>query len=139
MKRRITTILAADIASFSRLVAEDEDGTLQRLNAHQDVFIDVVTRSHGRVFNTAGDSIMCEFESPVDAVRAAIDIQEALRTRNLAFPPARWLQFRIGVSMATWSSATAIFWAWRSISRPDWSISPSPGEFASPAGCMRRW
>jgi class 3 adenylate cyclase/tetratricopeptide (TPR) repeat protein len=99
VKRRITTILAADIASFSRLVAEDEDGTLQRLTAHRDVFIDVVARSHGRVFNTAGDSIMCEFESPVDAVRAAIDIQEALRTRNLAFPPARWLQFRIGVSM----------------------------------------
>ncbi|HZB63476.1 MAG TPA: adenylate/guanylate cyclase domain-containing protein [Microvirga sp.] len=99
MKRKITAILAADIASFSRLVAEDEDGTLQRLSTHRDVFIDIVARSHGRVFNTAGDSIMCEFESPVDAVRAAIDIQEALRTRNLAFPPARWLQFRIGISI----------------------------------------
>ena len=101
MKRKITAILAADIASFSRLVAEDEDGTLQRLSTHRDVFIEIVARSHGRVFNTAGDSIMCEFESPVDAVRAAIDIQEALRTRNLAFPPGRWLQFRIGSPSAT--------------------------------------
>jgi class 3 adenylate cyclase/tetratricopeptide (TPR) repeat protein len=99
VKRKITAILAADIASFSRLVAEDEDGTLQRLSTHRDVFIEIVARSHGRVFNTAGDSIMCEFESPVDAVRAAIDIQEALRARNLALPPGRWLQFRMGISI----------------------------------------
>ena len=101
MKRKITAILAADVVSFSRLIAEDEEETLRRLTTYRGVFDDFVLRHHGRVFNTAGDSIMCEFESPVDAVRAAIDIQEALRTRNLAFPPGRWLQFRIGSPSAT--------------------------------------
>ena len=95
----MTAILAADVVSFSRLIAEDEDETLRRLTAYRGIFDDFVLRYGGRVFNTAGDSIMCEFESPVEAVRAAIDIQEALRTRNLAYPPGRWLQFRIGVSV----------------------------------------
>jgi class 3 adenylate cyclase len=99
VKRKITAILAADVVGFSRLVAEDEEATLGRLTTCRSVFDDLVSRYHGRVFNTAGDSIMCEFGSPVDAVRAAIDIQEALRTRNLACPPGRWLQFRIGISM----------------------------------------
>jgi class 3 adenylate cyclase len=99
VKRKITAILAADVVGFSRLVAEDEEETLRRLTAYRGVFEGLVSRYHGRVFNTAGDSIMCEFESPVDAVRAAIDIQEALRTRNLTYPPGRWLQFRIGISV----------------------------------------
>lgn len=98
MKRKVTAILAADIVGFSRLIAEDEEGTLQRLAAYRSIFEDYVARCNGRIFNTAGDSIMCEFENAVDAVKAAIDIQEALRARNLAYPANRWLQFRIGIS-----------------------------------------
>lgn len=99
MRRRIAAILAADVVSFSRLVAEDEEETLRRLSDYRAIFSDFVTRSHGRIFNTAGDSIMCEFESPIEAVRTAIDIQELLRTRNLTYPPSRWLQLRIGISI----------------------------------------
>ncbi|WP_175493820.1 adenylate/guanylate cyclase domain-containing protein [Microvirga guangxiensis] len=99
MKRRTATILASDVVSFSRLIAEDEEETLRRLTAYHRACETFVTRHGGRIFNTAGDSIMCEFETPLNAVRAAIDIQEAIRTRNLSYPPQRWLQFRIGISM----------------------------------------
>lgn len=99
MKRKIAAILAADVASYSRLVAEDEEDTLRRLAAYREVFDDFVVRAGGRIFNTAGDSVMCEFASAVEAVRCAIDIQESLRTRNMAFQPSRRLQFRIGISI----------------------------------------
>lgn len=98
MKRRAATILASDVVSFSRLLAENEEETLQRLTAYRRACETFVVRHGGRIFNTAGDSIMCEFESPLQAVRAAVDIQEAVRARNLAFPPSRWLQFRIGIA-----------------------------------------
>lgn len=99
MKRRIAAILAADVAGFSRLVAEAEEETLQRLAAYREVFDAFVARHGGRIFNTAGDSVMCAFDSAVEATRCAIDIQESLRTRNLTLPPGRRLQFRIGISI----------------------------------------
>ncbi len=98
--RKIAAIMAADVASYSRLVAEDEEETLHVLADYREVFEDFVDRYGGRIFNTAGDSVMSEFTSAVEAMRAAIDIQEALRTRNLAHPPNRWLQFRIGITIA---------------------------------------
>jgi class 3 adenylate cyclase len=99
MKRKIAAILAADVAGYSRLVAEDEEETLTRLGAFRQVFDDFVKRAGGRIFNTAGDSVMCEFDSAVEAVRCAIDIQESLRTRNRSYPPNRRLQFRIGITI----------------------------------------
>ncbi|WP_243369432.1 adenylate/guanylate cyclase domain-containing protein [Microvirga solisilvae] len=99
MRRRTATILASDVVSFSRLVAEDEEGTLRRLTAYHRACETFIARHGGRIFNTAGDSIMCEFETPLKAVLAAIDIQEAIRARNLSHPPHRWLQLRIGISM----------------------------------------
>jgi class 3 adenylate cyclase len=99
MKRKIAAILAADVAGYSRLVAEDEEETLTRLGAFRQVFDDFVQRFGGRIFNTAGDSVMCEFDSAVEAVRCAIDIQESLRTRNRDLPPGRRLQFRIGITI----------------------------------------
>src|SRR3712207_116004 len=99
MKRKIAAILAADVAGYSRLVAEDEEGTLRRLGSHREVFDDFVHRYGGRIFNTAGDSVMCEFDSAVEAVRAAIDIQESLRTRNPGQPPGRWFPGRVGITI----------------------------------------
>ncbi|MDJ1159530.1 adenylate/guanylate cyclase domain-containing protein [Chelatococcus sp. SYSU_G07232] len=99
LKRKIAAILAADVAGYSRLVAEDEEETLRRLAAYREVFDDFVRKAGGRIFNTAGDSVMCEFESAVEATRCAIDIQESLRTRNLAYPPNRRLTFRIGITI----------------------------------------
>jgi class 3 adenylate cyclase len=99
MKRKIAAIVAADIAGYSRLVAEDEEETLRRLASYRAVFDDFIARGAGRVFNTAGDAILAEFPSAVEAVRCAIDIQESLRTRNLAYPASRQMSFRIGITI----------------------------------------
>jgi len=99
MKRKIAAILAADIAGYSKLVAEDEEETLRRLESYREVFGDFVARFSGRIFNTAGDAVLAEFPSAVEAVRCAIDVQESLRTRNLAYPASRQMSFRIGITI----------------------------------------
>src|ERR1700689_1350910 len=99
MKRKIAAILAADIAGYSRLVAEDEEETLRRLASYRSVTDDFIARSGGRIFNTAGDAVLAEFPSAVEAVRCAIDIQESLRTRNMAYPASRQMSFRIGITI----------------------------------------
>jgi class 3 adenylate cyclase len=99
MKRKIAAIFAADIAGYSKLVAEDEEETLRRLASYRSVMDDFIARSGGRIFNTAGDAVLAEFSSAVEAVRCAIDIQESLRTRNMAYPPSRQMSFRIGITV----------------------------------------
>jgi class 3 adenylate cyclase len=99
MKRKIAAIMAADIAGYSKLVAEDEEETLRRLASYRGVFGDFITQFSGRIFNTAGDAVLAEFPSAVEAVRCAIDVQESLRTRNLAYPSSRQMSFRIGITI----------------------------------------
>jgi adenylate cyclase len=99
MKRKIAAIMAADVAGYSKLVAEDEEETLRRLTAYRAVIEDFITKAGGRVFNTAGDAVLAEFPSAVEAVRCAIDVQESLRTRNLAYPASRQMHFRIGITI----------------------------------------
>jgi class 3 adenylate cyclase len=99
MKRKIAAIFAADVAGYSRLVAEDEEETLRRLASYRGVMDDFIARAGGRIFNTAGDAVLAEFSSAVEAVRCAIDIQESLRTRNLAYPASRQMSFRIGITV----------------------------------------
>ena len=99
MKRKIAAILASDVAGYSRLVAEDEEETLRRLKSYRDVFQAFITQHNGRIFNTAGDAVMVEFPSAVDAVRCAVDVQESLRTRNMAYPDSRKLSFRMGITI----------------------------------------
>src|SRR5215475_8659640 len=99
MKRKIAAIFAADVAGYSKLVAEDEEETLRRLASYRSVMDDFITRAGGRIFNTAGDAVLAEFSSAVEAVRCAIDIQESLRTRNLAYPTSRAMNFRIGITI----------------------------------------
>ena len=72
---------------------------MRRLMSYRSVFEDFVARADGRIFNTAGDAILAEFPSAVDALRTAIDIQELLRTRNLSYPPSRHMVFRIGLTI----------------------------------------
>jgi class 3 adenylate cyclase len=99
MKRKIAAIFAADVAGYSRLVAEDEEETLRRLASYRSVMDDFIGRAGGRIFNTAGDAVLAEFSSAVEAVRCAIDIQESLRTRNMAYPASRQMNFRIGITI----------------------------------------
>jgi class 3 adenylate cyclase len=100
VKRKISAILAADIAGYSRLVAEDEEETLGRLAIYRTVLDDFIARWGGRIFNTAGDAVLAEFPSSVDGVRCAVDIQEGIRARNLAYPQGRQMLYRIGITVA---------------------------------------
>ncbi|SFK74513.1 MHYT domain-containing protein [Methylocapsa palsarum] len=99
-QRKIAAIMAADVAFFTTLVANDEEETLRLLSVYRSVFENFVTNYRGRVFNTAGDSLMSEFSSAVQAMRAAIEIQDRLRTLNQSRSPDRRLQFRIGITIA---------------------------------------
>src|ERR1700730_4832160 len=99
MKRNNAAIVAADIAGYSKLVAEDEEETLRRLASYRSVFDDFISRGSGRIFNTAGDAVLAEFPSAVEAVGCATDVQESRRTRTLAYPPSRQMNFRIGITI----------------------------------------
>ncbi len=99
VERKLATILSADVAEFSRLMGEDEEQTLRTFRGHKKVFESLVATHRGRIFNTAGDAILAEFPSAVEAVRCATDIQSALRTRNDQLPPNRQVRFRIGVNL----------------------------------------
>ena len=80
-------------------MAEDEELTLRTFRGHKEVFEKLVELHRGRVFNTAGDAILAEFGSAVEAVRCATEIQAALRTRNDQLPEDRQVRFRIGVNL----------------------------------------
>ena len=99
LERKLATILSADVAGYSRLMAEDEEQTLRIFRGHREIFESVVAMHRGRIFNTAGDAILAEFPSAVEAVRCATEIQTAVRTRNDQFPEARQVKFRIAVNL----------------------------------------
>ena len=97
VERKLAAIFAADIAGYSRLMARDEVGTLARLKACR-VIIDGLIASHrGRIFNTAGDSVVADFASAVDAVQCAVAVQAAIATENAGGTADEPMQFRIGV------------------------------------------
>ena len=99
VERRLATILVADVFGYSRMMGEDEERTVRTLRGHRAVFDELLKTYRGRVFNTAGDAILAEFPSAVDAVRCATEIQSALRTRNEQLPEGHRMWFRIGVNL----------------------------------------
>src|SRR5262249_20782495 len=94
VKRKVTTIVAADAASYSAVMEADEVGTLAALRASRAVFQQVIERHHGRIANTAGDGLIAEFPSVVEAVQCAIEVQ-----RELGAEPNSKLRFRIGIHL----------------------------------------
>ncbi len=99
VQRRLAAILAADVVGYSRLMGEDEEATAQRLNAYREVIDGLIAGHQGRVFGSAGDSVIAEFASPVEAVRCAVEIQRSLEERNADLPEDRRMRFRIGVNL----------------------------------------
>ena len=99
IERRLATIMMADVAGYSRMMGEDEEGTVAVLRGHREIFDALLKAHRGRVFNTAGDAILAEFPSAVEAVRCATEIQTALRTRNEHLTPERRMWFRIGINL----------------------------------------
>jgi TolB-like protein/class 3 adenylate cyclase/Flp pilus assembly protein TadD len=98
-RRKLAAILSADVAGFSRLMGEDEAATLAALTACREVFAQRIAQHHGRVVDTAGDSVLATFDSVGEAVRCAVDVQQALQARNAALPAARRMSFRVGVNL----------------------------------------
>jgi adenylate cyclase len=99
VKRKLTAILSADVKGYSRLMGEDEEWTLRKLNAYKEVMRSFIQQYRGRIVGTAGDSILAEFASVVDAVQCAVEIQKELKTRNAELPENRRMEFRIGVNL----------------------------------------
>ena len=96
IERRLTTILSADIAEYSRLMRADEDGTLALLTRCREGAASQIAEHRGRIANTAGDAVLAEFPSVADGLACALAIQEAVGEENEGVPADRRMRFRIG-------------------------------------------
>jgi adenylate cyclase len=98
--RRLTAILAADVAGYSRLMGADEEGTHERLKAHLRELIDPKIAEHrGRIVKNTGDGFLAEFQSVVDAVRCAVEVQREMAEANAAIPQEKRIEFRVGINL----------------------------------------
>src|SRR5258706_1606026 len=100
VERRLTAILAADVAGYSRLTGLDEEGTHAQLQDHLRLLVDPKIAEHrGRVVKNTGDGLLAEFSSVVDAVRCAVDVQRSMVERNADVPQERRIEFRIRIKV----------------------------------------
>src|SRR5271156_5734862 len=98
--RRLTAILAADVAGDSRLMGADEEGTHERLKAHLRELVDPKIAEHrGRIVKNTGDGFLAEFPSVVDAMRSAVEVQRGIAEANAAIPPEARIEFRVGINL----------------------------------------
>jgi len=98
--RRLTAILAADVAGYSRLMGADEEGTHERLKAHLAELVEPKIKEHrGRTVKNTGDGLLAEFVSVVDAVRCAVEIQRGMAEREPEVPEQQRIGFRIGINL----------------------------------------
>ena len=98
-RRKLAAILAADVVGFSKKMGENEDRTLRNLKACRTLTDESIEAHHGRVFGSAGDSVIAEFASPVDAIVAAVEFQRNLRDRNLKITSEDQMEFRVGLNL----------------------------------------
>jgi class 3 adenylate cyclase len=99
LDRHLAAILSADVEGYSRLMHGDEEATMATLSAHRTLVDELIDRHRGRIANTAGDSVLAEFASVLDAVHCAIEIQKTLANDNEIHPEARSMSFRIGINV----------------------------------------
>jgi adenylate cyclase len=99
IERKLAAILSADVQGFSRLMGTDEEATLRTLHAYREVTDTLIQQHRGRFVGSAGDSVLAEFASVVDAVQCAVAIQHELKRRNAEVPAQRRMEFRIGINL----------------------------------------
>src|SRR5215213_11766053 len=99
IERKLAAIFAADVAGYSRLMGEDEVGTLRRLAAHREIMDRLIGEHRGRIANTAGDSVLAEFPSVVDAVKCAVEVQDMISRADEGAAEDDRVNFRIGVHL----------------------------------------
>jgi TolB-like protein/class 3 adenylate cyclase len=98
-KRKLTAVLSADVAGFSRLMAEDEASTVKTLETYREVMFTLIKQHRGRVIDSPGDNLLAEFTSVVDAVQCAVAVQKEFQARNSELPENRKMEFRVGVNL----------------------------------------
>jgi len=98
-KRKLAAILSADVKEYSRLMSQDERGTIRTLTTYKEAMSTLIQEYKGRVVDAPGDNLLAEFGSVVDAVNCAVEIQRELAERNAELPPARQMEFRIGINL----------------------------------------
>ncbi|HJY83087.1 MAG TPA: adenylate/guanylate cyclase domain-containing protein [Candidatus Binatia bacterium] len=99
VERKLAAVLSADVKGYSRLMGEDEVGTLCTLTAYREVTDSLVWQHRGRIVGTAGDSILAEFANAVDAVQCAVKIQRDPKAKNTELPAKRQMEFHIGINV----------------------------------------
>ena len=99
MERKLAAILCADVYGYSRLMGEDEEATLRTLTSHRKLIDSSIEQHHGRFVNSAGDSVLAEFASIVEAMNCAVEVQTSLKAANANLLPSRRMEFRIGVNL----------------------------------------
>ena len=102
VKRKLTAIFSVDMKGYSRLVGEDEKGTVCTLNAYKEAMTNLIQHNRGRVVDAPGDNVLVEFASVVDAVQCSVEIQQVLRAKNAVLPENHRMEFRIGECGMFW-------------------------------------
>ena len=98
-KRKLTAILSADVEGYSRLMAEDEEGTIRSIKAYRKLISSLTEKRHGRVVDSPGDNLLAEFTSVIDAVRCAVEVQEEISERNAKIAGNQKMEYRIGINI----------------------------------------
>lgn len=99
LKRKLAAILVADVVGYSRLMADDEEATLRRLEVFRSLWQECLAKTGGRIFNTAGDAVLAEFQSAVEAVRCSLEFQARAKQENDNLVPGRQMHFRVGITI----------------------------------------
>jgi len=99
LKRKLTAILSADVKEYSRLMSQDERGTIRTLTTYKEAMTKLIQEYKGRVVDSPGDNLLADFSSVVDAVNCTVEIQRELSERNAELPSARQMEFRIGINL----------------------------------------
>ena len=98
-KRKLSAILSADVAGYSRLMGEDEAATVSIIETYREVMSTLIKQHRGRVVDSPGDNVLAEFGSVVDAVQCGVAVQNEFQARNAELPENRRMQFRIGINL----------------------------------------
>jgi len=98
-KRKLSAILSADVAGYSRMMGEDEAATVEAITACREIMGGLIIQHRGRVVDSPGDNLLAEFGSVVDAVQCAVAVQKEFQARNAELPENRRMKFRIGINI----------------------------------------
>ena len=135
VSRRLVAVFAADVEGYSRLMGTDEVGTLKGLTERRAILDRLIADHRGRIANTAGDSVLAEFGSAVDAVQCSVEAQSALAEANASVAPERRISFRIGVHIGDVIRAGDLFGDGVNIAARLQSIAKPGGVCISGATC----